>query len=65
MTTPGGATDVTASDWINWAQRVAAIAQNGLTFTRDPYDRERYEQLRSIAAEIMSRGSGHTLDTIR
>lgn len=34
-----------------------AIAQNGLTFAEDPFDRERYEQVRQIAAEI---GSEHT-----
>ena len=28
--------------WIDWTQRLQAIAQNGLTFARDPYDIERY-----------------------
>ena len=34
-----------------------AIAQNGLTFAEDPFDRQRYEQVRQIAVEI---GSAHT-----
>jgi ADP-ribose pyrophosphatase YjhB (NUDIX family) len=34
-----------------------AIAQNGLTFAEDPFDRQRYEQIRDIAAEI---GGEHT-----
>lgn len=40
--------------WLEWAQNLSAIAQNGLTYCRDPYDRERYEQIRKIAAEIVS-----------
>jgi ADP-ribose pyrophosphatase YjhB (NUDIX family) len=44
--------------WLHWARRLQAIAQTGLTFTRDHYDRERYEQLQAIAAEMMAAGSG-------
>jgi ADP-ribose pyrophosphatase YjhB (NUDIX family) len=44
--------------WLHWARRLQAIAQTGLTFTRDHYDRERYEQLHTIAAEMMAAGSG-------
>ncbi len=40
--------------WLNWAQRIMAIAQNGLTYTQNPFDIERYQKLRSIAAEIYS-----------
>ena len=35
-----------------WLQRLQTITQAGLTYTRDPYDRERYEQLQELAAEI-------------
>lgn len=45
-------------DWLDWAQRIQAIAQTGLTFSRDMYDIERYEQLREIAAEMMAAHSG-------
>jgi len=44
--------------WLVWAREIQAIAQIGLTFTRDPYDRERYERLRAIAAEIMADQTG-------
>ena len=43
--------------WLNWCQRLQAIAQTGLTFARDPYDRERYEALREIAVEMLAAGS--------
>lgn len=42
--------------WLAWAKRLQAIAQNGLTFNQNPYDIERYEQVRQIAAEIMAGG---------
>ena len=44
--------------WLTWTKRLQAIAQTGLTFTRDHYDQERYEELREIAAEMMAAGSG-------
>jgi len=37
-----------------WARRVQAIAQIGLTYSDNPYDRERYERLRDLAAEIFA-----------
>ena len=44
--------------WLTWTKRLRAIAQTGLTFTRDHYDRQRYEELQAIAAEMMAAGSG-------
>ena len=41
-------------DWLNWTRELQAIAQTGLAFVRDPYDRERYEMLRSLASKIMA-----------
>ncbi len=39
---------------IDWARKVQAIAQNGLTFTQDPFDKERYTQLTNLVASILS-----------
>jgi ADP-ribose pyrophosphatase YjhB (NUDIX family) len=41
-------------DWLTWARELQAIAQTGLTFSRDPYDRERYEALRALAAKMFA-----------
>src|SRR5258705_80096 len=41
-------------DILQWARRVQAIAQNGLTFTQDPYDRERFEQLQQLVTTILT-----------
>lgn len=40
---------------LRWAERLNAIAQNGLYFEATPvHDRRRYEQVRSIAAEMLA-----------
>ena len=41
-----------------WAQRLQALAQTGLTYARDPYDVDRYEELRRIAAEMVTGADG-------
>ena len=48
-------------NWLQWAKRLAALAQNGLTYSQSQYEIERYEQIREIAAQMMSAGSD--LDT--
>jgi ADP-ribose pyrophosphatase YjhB (NUDIX family) len=42
------------SPWLAWARRVEAIAQNGLTYTEGPFDRQRYEELQEIAAGMLA-----------
>jgi ADP-ribose pyrophosphatase YjhB (NUDIX family) len=37
---------------LRWAQRLQSISQAGLTYARDPYDRERYQALQELAAEL-------------
>jgi ADP-ribose pyrophosphatase YjhB (NUDIX family) len=39
---------------LEWARRVQAIAQNGLLFTKDPFDRERYIELRELVALLLA-----------
>ncbi len=39
---------------IEWARKVQAIAQNGLFFSKDTYDIERYEQLQQLTASVLS-----------
>ena len=45
-------------EWLTWVREMAAIAQNGLTFAQDPYDRERYAQLRALSARIAEAHTG-------
>jgi ADP-ribose pyrophosphatase YjhB (NUDIX family) len=51
--------------WLDWSKRLQALAQNGLTFARDPYDTERYTAIREIAAEMLAQGSGLDLSVVR
>ena len=43
--------------WLRWAKEIQAIAQNGLTFAENHYDRARYGQLRRMAAEMFAAGA--------
>lgn len=40
--------------WLEWARALQSLAQNGLTYSKNPFDIERFEQVRSIAAEILA-----------
>lgn len=43
--------------WLEWARRLQAISQNGLEYAANPFDVERYEAVRRVAAEIMAAGA--------
>ncbi len=45
-------------NWLDWAKRLQAVAQNGLTFTENHFDIERYAQIRQIAAEMLADKTG-------
>lgn len=40
--------------WLQWAVELQSIAQAGLFYGKDPFDRERYQRIRDIAAEMIS-----------
>jgi ADP-ribose pyrophosphatase YjhB (NUDIX family) len=40
--------------WLKWAQSLEAIAQNGLTYSENPFDIQRYEQIQHIAADMIA-----------
>jgi ADP-ribose pyrophosphatase YjhB (NUDIX family) len=44
--------------WLLWSRQLQSIAQAGLTFTSNPYDIERYQMLRELAAEMLAHGAG-------
>jgi ADP-ribose pyrophosphatase YjhB (NUDIX family) len=39
---------------LEWARKVQAIAQNGLLFTQEPFERERYTQLKDLSDSILA-----------
>ncbi len=40
--------------WIDWVKQIQSIAQAGLTYSKDVYDIERFQQLRDISISMMS-----------
>jgi len=57
---------VTTPRLLDWAQRLQAIAQSGVAYGEpSPYDRDRYEQVRRIAAEMLaSNGDANALGAL-
>ncbi len=51
--------------WLEWAKELQFLAQVGLTYTKDDFDKERYERIRAIAAEMMSLQSGLPLERVQ
>jgi ADP-ribose pyrophosphatase YjhB (NUDIX family) len=39
--------------WLTWASELQSIAQAGLTFGENQYDRDRYQQIRDLSVEIL------------
>jgi len=50
--------------WLAWTKRLQAIAQNGLTFAENPFDVERYQAVREVAAEMLAAGSGTSVERV-
>lgn len=44
--------------WLEWAREIQALAQTGCHYAEDEYQRERYERLGEIAAEIIAENTG-------
>ena len=51
--------------WLDWAKELQFIAQAGLTYSKDPFDLERFQRIRDISAEIMSRHTGLPYEQVR
>ena len=51
--------------WLEWAKELQFIAQAGLTYSRDPFDIERFERIREISAEIMSHQSDLPIEKVK
>jgi ADP-ribose pyrophosphatase YjhB (NUDIX family) len=57
-------TDQDAS-WLAWAQRLRAIAQTGLAYSRDGYDLERFEEVGAIAQRMLAEIVDQPLDRVQ
>ena len=50
-------------EWVALARELQAIAQTGLTYAQDPFDLERYEQVRKLSVRLFADGFG--VDPVR
>lgn len=51
--------------WLDWAQRLHAIAQTGLHYDAHPFDKLRYEDVLEIAAEMMAAGGAGEIAAVK
>lgn len=51
--------------WLEWAKELQAIAQAGLTYSKDVYDLERFERIRELSTEIVSSHTEVTQTTLK
>lgn len=40
--------------WISWAKELQALAQSGLAYSQNAFERERYQRIREISAEMLA-----------
>ncbi len=50
--------------WLAWAKELQALAQTSLAYDPNIYDRERWERVRQIAAEMVSSRSDNSIDEV-
>jgi ADP-ribose pyrophosphatase YjhB (NUDIX family) len=50
--------------WLEWGRALQSIAQNGLAYSKNPFDIERFEAIRRISAEILATYSGMASDQL-
>jgi len=51
--------------WLSWAKQLQSIAQAGLTYSKDKYDIERFQQIRNISVEILNEYTGISNEKIK
>jgi ADP-ribose pyrophosphatase YjhB (NUDIX family) len=51
--------------WLQWAKELQTMAQTGLTYVKDPYDKARYERMQAMSVEMMALQSDTGLPFIK
>ena len=51
--------------WLKWAIEIQSLAQAGLTYTKDIYDKERYNRLREISAKMIEEKSNLSKEKVK
>lgn len=53
-----------SAQWLAWAVELQSLAQAGLAYGRDAYDKERYARIRAISAEILAHMADLPVETV-
>ena len=51
--------------WLQWAIELQSLAQAGLTYGKDAYDKERYTRIREISAEMLANMADIPTETVK
>ena len=52
-------------NFLKWAIEIQSIAQNGLAYVKSDFDKERYERLREISAEMIKEKTDISLEKVK
>src|SRR3990167_7401592 len=55
---------MTNTNWVKWVSEIQAIAQSGLAYCNNEFDRERYIRLNEIIAELTAHCSENDVENI-
>ena len=55
----------TQEKWLEWAMELQSIAQAGLFYSKDRFDLERFERVRTVAAEMVSHQTELPLNKVK
>jgi ADP-ribose pyrophosphatase YjhB (NUDIX family) len=56
--------ETVSEKWLEWSQQLQSIAQAGIEYSKDPYDLERFQELRHISAEIIAEYTDHNFEEV-
>ncbi len=51
--------------WLKYVIEIQSLAQAGLSYTNNCYDKERYERLREISAEMIANKTGMEIENVK
>ncbi|MFL2128460.1 NUDIX hydrolase N-terminal domain-containing protein [Ruoffia sp. FAM 26255] len=43
-----------SKQWLEWAKELQALAQTGLHYTKDVYDKERFQRIREMSWQMLA-----------
>lgn len=54
-----------SKQWLEWAKELQALAQTGLHYTKDVYDKERFQRIREMSWQMLATLNDSDLEGIK